>query len=69
MKKAFAITLLLTGLVAFAQAPAVDCPVHHQPSLWTGHSKRIESGMSSYNIYEYCHPIQNQADHCFWART
>jgi len=65
MKQAFAIALLLISLVAFAQAPAVDCPLHHQPALFTGNSKTVSGTI----VYEYCHYIQNQGNHCFWVHT
>lgn len=65
MKKTIAaIALTLLSMSATAQAPVVDCPVHHVPANFTGRTRIDGSGRT--NAYEYCDGGSSR-EHCFWG--
>jgi hypothetical protein len=67
MKKTIAaISLVLLSLSATAQAPVVDCPVHHVPANFTGRTRTDGSGRTT--AYEYCDSGSSRG-HCFWGHN
>ena len=63
MKKVIVmVSLILLSLTALAQAPVVDCPVHHVPANITGRT-RYAAGRTS---YEYCDGADPRG-HGFWG--
>lgn len=68
MKSFLAVSAFVIALAlpAMAQAPALECPVHKVPALYTGKQKtqgNYPHGNTTY--YEYCDNGKSSG-HCWW---